>query len=143
MGRVTSNLSSCVAFVFLLGPIFFACGNPMHANPTNGVELLIARMYVSTASSTFTLLDLHRAATERLRRRYPDFRTYQERTPSERMIPSVSMQTTNRNAFVKLRYGGGLGGPFWQVSFSENGIAQDDVSGVGKDQTVEKLKENK
>lgn len=108
-----------------------------HSLPTNQAEVVIARMSVKTRSATFTLLDLHRKAVERLSSKYEDFREFVNKSDEQGMLPSVHFEVDRQKGVVELRYGGGIGARIWCVIFSEAGKISAEWSGSGVDHVPE------
>jgi hypothetical protein len=95
-------------------------------------------MAITTTETSFTLLDLHRAAIFRLRRNDPGFREYQDAVSDDQSLPGVHIYVESKTRFVSLRYGGGLGEGYWIVNFSNDGEISSLSSGIGRDAFIDK-----
>lgn len=102
-----------------------------HAAPTNSAEVAIGRMWVTSSSAKFTILDLHRSAVSYLNNLDPEFADAWKSIPELRDIPAVHINVESREKFVNLRYGGGIGRRYWSVWISRKGKISSHSTGKG------------
>jgi hypothetical protein len=128
-----------IAIVAILTPflaVFGAClaGEPdRHTLPTNTCEVVIARIYFEFDSKQSSLLDLHRAATDFLRRKYKEFRDDYEKIVPDGALPTIHIEPKDNERSVLLFYSAGIGHRSWSVAFSKSGKISSHTQGLSVD----------